>query len=249
MTDSDPQWPVGPGHPPPATPTAGADTGLGGPRPPQILQEDGSVVLARAGEWAPIVEVYLDFQCPVCRRFEEVNARTLKEVAEDGVAIVHYRPVSVFAGAPGPAGVNSLRAAAAARAAADHGRFVEYKDLLFANQPPEDAEGFVPLDLRAWGEQVGISNAAFAERVDAENTVAQRWANARRVSVSGPETDESFLTGTYVGEVLDATAAVAERYSGENAFQGTPAVYVDGRLQGEEIFTAQGLSQAIAAAG
>ena len=61
--------------------------------------------------------------------------------------------MSIFADAGRPRGANSLRAAAAARAAAEHGKFVEYSDILFDNQPSTRQQGYAVDDLIAWGEE------------------------------------------------------------------------------------------------
>ncbi|MFW5417441.1 thioredoxin domain-containing protein [Nocardiopsis sp. CNT-189] len=242
--------------------------------PPQTLQQDGSVVLAKEGAQAPVVEVYADFQCPACKQFETASGSTLQELAAAGEAVVHYRPVSIFALQPDPISTNSLRGAAAARAAADAGKFVEYNDILFENQPVEGRPGFAVEDLKKWGEEAGITDPAFAERVDAEAAAAERFAkeyapalveDARKqmsdqqigampvtdLIAWGDENghDSSFLDDTYVQQVLQATTDVNGRYSGANAFSGTPTVYLNGQKMGDEMYSASGLRDAVAAAG
>ncbi|KIH97329.1 thioredoxin [Streptomonospora alba] len=239
--------------------------------PPQTLQQDGSVVLAGKGVEAPAVEVYADFQCPACKQFENASGPTLQQLAAEGEAIVHYRPVSIFAQAEAPLSANSLRGAAAARAAADHDAFVQYNDLLFENQPPEGSEGFAVEDLKQWGEDAGIDDPEFAERVEAESKVvatftddymprlrsaAQEQLNESEIQEMGLAgliewggdngVDGSFLQDTYVKEVIDATAAVKDRYSsGANAFGGTPSVYVNGEKMGDAAFSGDGVRDAV----
>src|SRR5690606_37194928 len=243
--------------------------------PPQTLQQDGSVVLAKEGaDQTPVIEVYADFQCPACKQFETASGPALKELAASGEAVVHYRPVSIFALQPDPISTNSLRGAAAARAAADAGKFVEYNDILFENQPVEGKPGFAVEDLKKWGEEAGIDDPAFAERVDAEAAVAERFAKEYAPALAqdaqqqmsqeqigampvtdliawGDENghDSSFLDDTYVQQVLQATADVNGRYSGAQAFGGTPSVYLNGQKMGDEMYSASGLRDAVAAAG
>lgn len=241
--------------------------------PPQALQTDGSVVLAEDGADAPVLEVYADYQCPACKQFETATGSAIQEMAAAGEVIVHYRPVSIFALRGEPLGTNSLRGGAAARAAADAGKFVEYNDVLFENQPAEGEAGFSPEELKDWGEEVGIDDPAFAERVDAESGVADRFAQdyapelleKAQAEMGGdavstmPVTDliawgdengvdSSFLDDTYVLDVLEATGAVNERYSGENAFAGTPSVYLNGAKMGNEMYSASSLRSAVAEA-
>lgn len=240
---------------------------------PQTLQEDGSVVLAADDAKAPVVEVYADYQCPACRNFERTNGGTLRKLAAEGKAIVHMRPVSIFATQPNPISGNSLRAGAAARAAADHGKFVEYNGILFDNQPVEGKAGYSVKNLTAWGEKVGITDPAFAERVAAESETVDTFVAdyypelAKKAQADIPDqvqimqleelmawgddngVDSSFLDGTYVGDLLDATAAVNARYAGTGQdFRGTPSVYVNGVLMGDDAYTSRGLVRAVEAA-
>ncbi|MDS1269344.1 thioredoxin domain-containing protein [Lipingzhangella sp. LS1_29] len=205
---------------------------------PQVLQEDGSVVMAQEDAQAPVVEVYADFQCPACADFEDVNAGTLQQLAAEGEAIVHLRTVSIFASQDATAGANSLRAAAAARAAADHDRFVEYSELLWEHQPSNNSVGYVPEDLIAWGEDVGIDAPEFAERVHSESELIERYYD---------DSVDVDLGGSYVEEVLEATASVNERYpaGSADAFTGTPTVYVNGERLGNEMYSSRGLRGAV----
>ncbi|WP_344162469.1 DsbA family protein [Nocardiopsis rhodophaea] len=246
---------------------AGGNNGDG----PERLQEDGSVVLAEQGANAPVVEVYADFQCPACKQFEAASGDTLRRLATDGEAIVHYRPVSIFSQQPAPLSSNSLRAAAAARAAADYGKFAEFSEVLFENQPTEGESGFSVRDLSAWGEDVGIDDPAFADRVKDEDEIvatyvddytprltreAQDKLGAAKLSTMtvgdliawGDDNgvDSSFLDGTYVGEVLTATSSVSDRYSGDDAFTGTPTVYINGKkVAPDDAFRPKALKKAV----
>lgn len=241
---------------------------------PRTLQEDGSVVMAQEGAEAPVVEVYADYQCPACRQFELLNGGVLKENAAQGEAIVHYRPVSIFAQQPVPLSSNSLRAGAAARAAAEHDRFVQYNDILFENQPTERTEGFSVGDLKDWFAQTEPSaeqQEEFDRSVDEEAAVVTRFTDEfmpalaedamAQIGEEGMGTmvlsdlldwgadnghDPSFLDGTYTGQIIEATENAYTRYSGDNAFQGTPSVYINGELlDNDTAMTARGLNEAI----
>ncbi|WP_304454290.1 thioredoxin domain-containing protein [Nocardiopsis sp. YSL2] len=253
------------------------DSGFDGALAPQVLQEDGSVVMAQEGAEAPVVEVYADFQCPACRQFELLNGDTLKRSAAEGEAIVHLRPVSIFAQQPAPISTNSLRGGAAARAAADAGVFVQYNDLLFEHQPAEGQEGFSVPELQEWFLEAGGTEEeaeAFDARVEEEAGVVDQFTQdylpaltESAIEEIGEDTlgtmvltdliswgadhghDPSFLEGTYTGEIIDATGTIYTRYSGDNTFRGTPAVYINGELlSNDTAMTVRGLSQAIAEA-
>lgn len=255
--------------------TVGAPGEYEGETAEQTLQQDGSVVVAEEGAEGPVLEIYTDYQCPACEDFEQTNGATVQELAAEGEAIVHIRPVSIFAVQPDPAAGNSLRGAAAARAAADHGLFVEYSELLWENQPDAQEAGYQPEELAEWGAEVGITDPGFAERVDDESAAAEQFVGyvdtlreAAQAGLpdeelatmtladlmawgAGHDVEQPDLEGSFVQEVIDATAAASERYpSGdEHAFQGTPSVYVNGELLGREIQTTRGLRGAVEEAG
>ncbi|WP_146165533.1 thioredoxin domain-containing protein [Murinocardiopsis flavida] len=238
------------------------------------VRDDGSIATGDLGADLPVVEVYTDYQCAKCRTFMKSNGDALAGLAADGDAVVHYRPVSVFAQRLDPLAANSLRAGAAARAAADHGRFVEYSEVLFANQPAEGEEGFTTADLKKWGAEAGIDDPAFADRVESEGKAAEKYVSyveelvekggvhfgAERLQTMPFEelaawgadngVDDGFLDDTYVAQVLDATTAVNKRYApgdGRDAFSGAPSVYINGRLQDADRPAA--LRKAVGAAG
>ncbi|MBB6121390.1 DsbA family protein [Nocardiopsis algeriensis] len=244
---------------------------------PQTLQEDGSVVMAAEGAEAPVVEVYADYQCPACRQFELTTGDLLKESAAQGEAVVHYRPISIFAEQQVPISSNSLRSAAAARAAADAGLFVQYNDLLFEHQPTEGREGYTPEQLKEWFAQLGPTpeqQEEFDARVDEEAEVVSRFTEDFLPPLAqdaqeqiGQETlgtmvlsdllawgadnghDPSFLDGTYTGEIIEATGNAYTRFSGDNALRGTPSVYINGELlDNDTAMTVRGLSEAISSA-
>src|SRR5687768_5927922 len=48
---------------------------------PLTRQPDGSIVMAKAGVTKPVVEVFEDFQCPVCKTFEDASGSTIEQLA------------------------------------------------------------------------------------------------------------------------------------------------------------------------
>ncbi|HEX2315628.1 MAG TPA: thioredoxin domain-containing protein, partial [Thermomonospora sp.] len=127
---------------------------------PLTRQADGSIVMARPGVTGPVLEVFEDFQCPACQKFEDASGKTIKELAAAGEVKVVYRPFSLFFQAPEPTKSNSTRALNASFCApAD--KWVAYHDKLFKEQGPENTIGFENEDLISWAEDVGITGSAF----------------------------------------------------------------------------------------
>jgi predicted DsbA family dithiol-disulfide isomerase len=98
---------------------------------------------------APVTIVeFSDFQCVFCRRAQAVLKEVLGRYG-DAVRLV-YRDF------PSPRHPGARAAAEAARCAGDQGKFWEYHDVLFHNQPAP-TEG----DLRRFAREVGIEDEPF----------------------------------------------------------------------------------------
>ena len=144
---------------------------------------DGSVTMVRSGVSSPLVDVYEDFQCPICREFHRVNDATLKNLAAQGQAKVVYRPIVIFTDEP-LAG-NSLRASAAAHCVRDGAGWLAFQDQLFAHQPPEGSSGFSVSDLLAYGQAAGVADSAFGGCVRVRRFGAQVREETRKAIAGG----------------------------------------------------------------
>ena len=128
-------------------------------RPAGSARVGDGVAVGPAGG-VPVVDVYEDFQCPICAQLEATAGDVLPALAREGRIRLVYHPMSFL-------GPESDRAANAFGCAAEAGRPVEYHDVLFANQPPEQTGGFTNPDLIRFGALAGISGEAFASCVNA----------------------------------------------------------------------------------
>jgi protein-disulfide isomerase len=135
------------------------------------------------------VDAYIDFQCPFCRMFEERSGATLDRLVADGLVSLTYHPLGFLDQLSTTR--YSSRASSASGCAADAGRFVPYKDALFANQPPEGGPGLSDDELVEIGRRIGIRDQAFERCVEAH--VYLPWtayvtARAMALGVSGTPT-------------------------------------------------------------
>jgi protein-disulfide isomerase len=147
------------------------------------------------------VDIYLDFQCPVCRAYEQSSGATLDQMIANGSARVVYHPVAFLDRMSSTQ--YSSRASAASGCAAQAGVFPQFVKLLYANQPPEGGSGLSNQQLIALGQQAG-AGADFAQCVNA-NTYAG-WTKsltdaASKAGVNGTPT--VMVNGT----VIDNTDA------------------------------------------
>ncbi len=129
---------------------------------PAAAVDDGTAFAVGSG---PVpVDVYEDFLCPVCHEFENRSGGALRQMATDGKITLRYHPIAILDRASNGTQY-STRSAAAAAAAAEGGRFSEYHDVLFANQPAEGTDGLDDAKLIELGRSVGLTDAAFADAV------------------------------------------------------------------------------------
>ncbi|MFE5310508.1 DsbA family protein [Isoptericola sp. NPDC056605] len=129
---------------------------------PSTAQENGGIPVGAdnaagtTNDDAPVVDVYLDYMCPVCGQFEQTNAADIDEMVAAGDATVVYHPVSILDRLS--AGTDySTRAASAAAYVADKApdAFPAFHAALFTNQPAENTEGLSDEQLGSYAEEAG----------------------------------------------------------------------------------------------
>jgi protein-disulfide isomerase len=105
------------------------------------------------------VDVYVDYLCPHCKRFESEAGQTLDKLVSDGTAKVVYHPIAILDDAS--SSKYSTRAANAAGCAADAGKFAEFTKALFDKQPAEGTAGLSNDELIQLGRDAGVSSSNF----------------------------------------------------------------------------------------
>jgi protein-disulfide isomerase len=129
---------------------------------PSVAVDDGTAFAVGTGP--VVVDLYEDFMCPICHEFENQTGSTIKQLVADKKVTVRYHPVSILDQASNGTQY-STRAAGAAAAAAVDGKFIEYHDVLYANQPEENSDGLTDAKLIELGKSVGLGDS-FATAVD-----------------------------------------------------------------------------------
>jgi protein-disulfide isomerase len=108
----------------------------------------------------PVLDIYEDFQCPVCLEFESVNMEYIQSLITEKKATVHYHILSFL-------GDESVRAANASACAADEGKFMQYHKSLYAYQPKGENTGeWSNNRLITIGAMSGISSDSFVNCVN-----------------------------------------------------------------------------------
>jgi protein-disulfide isomerase len=101
---------------------------------------DGGILVGNTNAKAT-VELYEDFQCPVCKQFEESAGSTLEELTKSGQAKIIYRPVAILDWASSTGYSTRALNMVAATVDSNPAAFDKLHDSLFANQPPENSAG------------------------------------------------------------------------------------------------------------
>lgn len=129
--------------------------------PSGVQGEEQLAIPVGASDAPATLTVWEDFRCPACAQFENALRTTIHDLVAAGKIKVEYHLATIIDGNMGGSG--SLRAANAAACAQDAGRFAEYHDVLFTNQPPEPDDAFADNDrlIELAGKVEGLDTPAF----------------------------------------------------------------------------------------
>lgn len=130
------------------------------PYPSIVSKSDGyGVVFNGDLKGVPTVDLWEDFQCPICARFEETNGAYMQKLVTDKKAKIVFHLLSFI-------GPESILAANAAACAADEGKFLQFHSYLYAHQSPAENTGKWSTEgLVSAGSQVGLTSNNFKKCV------------------------------------------------------------------------------------
>jgi protein-disulfide isomerase len=164
--------------------------------PSSVSVEDGyGMVFNKDVKDVPFIEIYEDFQCPACQRFEGITSEYIEDLINTKKAKVAYHMLSFL-------GAESQLAANAAGCAADQGKFLQFHKLLYANQPPENSGAWTSSYFTTLSLGLGISDNAYDKCianneykdwvVNVANEGAKRNINSTpTVFINGKEVDRN----------------------------------------------------------
>ncbi|CAB4619855.1 MAG: thioredoxin domain-containing protein [Actinobacteria bacterium] len=167
--------------------------------PASVSKDDGyGIVFNGELKGVPVIDIWEDFQCPVCARFEQTNSAYLEKIIEEKKAKVVFHTLSFL-------GPESSLAANAAACSADEGKFLGFHKGFYSSQPAENS-GVITSDyLIALGQAVGITSDKFKSCVN--NLDYKNWVN--NVAASGGEQNINSTPTVFVNgkEIRRATSA------------------------------------------
>jgi protein-disulfide isomerase len=112
---------------------------------------------AEAGKPVKVV-AYIDFICPVCKRFETAYNETLTKLRNEGKISLEYRALG-FLDKNSTTNYSSRAANAAACVVnTSPDKYSAFVDLLFERQPAEGSAGISDNDLKKMATEVGAAN-------------------------------------------------------------------------------------------
>ncbi|WP_032919508.1 thioredoxin domain-containing protein [Streptomyces rimosus] len=158
--------------------------------------------------------VWEDFRCPACAQFEKGFRGAVHELEDAGQLKTDYHLATIIDGSMG--GKGSVTAANAALCAQDAGRFREYHDVLYENQPPEQQDRFSDKKylIQLAGKVDGLVSDTFTQCVN---------------------------KGTYTDFVYKSNSAFTN-----SGYRGTPTVLLNGKnLADDKNLTPDGLKQKV----
>ncbi|HJG52139.1 MAG TPA: thioredoxin domain-containing protein [Brachybacterium faecium] len=127
---------------------------------PEGMSEDQPYLSFGAPEDSgkPVLEMHLDFMCPICGQFEEINGEDFQEIIESEEATVHLVPRR-FLDPQSTTGDFSTRSANALACVYDESpeNALTFQQLLFANQPAEGSAGLTDEEIWGYAQEAGAS--------------------------------------------------------------------------------------------
>jgi protein-disulfide isomerase len=117
---------------------------------------------------APVrLEVFLDYMCPYCGRFDRANAAELERLVGDGTVRLELYPLA-FLDDMSRGTQYSTRAANAAATVADRApdKLLAFNQVLFNQQPHEQTDGLSDQQIAQWARGAGVPDDVVATFTD-----------------------------------------------------------------------------------
>ncbi len=166
--------------------------------PSSVSVEDGyGMVFNKELTDVPFIEIYEDFQCPACARFESISGEYIEDLIKTKKAKVAFHMLSFLGG-------ESQLAANAAACSADQGKFLEFHKTLYANQPAENSGAWTTQYLTTLSLALGISSPNYDKCVQNQDYLG--WV--KNVAEEGAKRNVNSTPTVYInGKEIDRNKA------------------------------------------
>ena len=136
------------------------------------------------------IDVFEDFQCPICKLFEDPIGGYLTSLITENKAQVTYHPLSFLGN--GTKDDESIAASNAAYCAVDEDKFLDYHKALYDVQSQVENSGFINTEnLLTIGKKIGINSTTFTDCVTNKSklvNVVAATESMQRYGVQGTPT-------------------------------------------------------------
>ncbi|MBB2890891.1 DsbA family protein [Flexivirga oryzae] len=139
---------------------------------------------------APTVDIYEDFQCPICKELEDANGTKILADAKSGKIKLVWHLVT-FLEQNNNNAPSSTIAANGLYCAADEGKGAEYHKANFAGQPQEGV-GYTIANIKKFGKQAGITGAKLTKF----NTCVDKRTYGKYVKATADNAGKDGVTST-----------------------------------------------------
>ena len=190
-------------------------TTSGGSTLPKNVAAMGAGIVINPGAPAnvPTLDLYEDFQCPVCAQFEEIFGLQIVDMVKANQVKLVAHPLSFLD--DNLRNDSSNRAANAASCAADADKFLQYHAATFQGQPKNEGTGYSDAQLKNFAVQAGLSGTALTTWEQCYNTKAHnQWVESVQT-----QSEKDGVNGTPTlklnGKVVDLAGLTRDRLAAE----------------------------------
>ena len=183
---------------------------------------------------APVtLEVYEDFQCPVCARYAlTVEPELVTKYVKPGTLRIVHHDIAIL-GNRTPNDESKI-AAVGASCATDQGRYFDYSHWVYANQAGENSGGFGREQIAAIAEAAGVDVSGFPACLDDSArviAVAQTTGDAGTrginrtptMAINGQLLQPGLLAADQLGVLIEAAVAAGPSTAPSGAPAGSPS--------------------------
>ena len=179
---------------PPLAPTAAVSDTTGG-----VASADAMAIPIGEASAPVKLTVYEDFRCSACDSYEKSYQSAYKALVKAGTVELLIHPVDLIDNVDGGSG--SIQAGNAAACAQNAGKFEDYHDVLYANQPAESDDAFASAStLISYAKQVsGLDTSGFESCVDSgkyDAWIKQNYRDLEQIDGNSTATPTLLANGT-----------------------------------------------------
>ncbi len=172
--------------------------------PPGASKEDGYGIVFNP-DAKSTVNIWEDFQCPSCKRFEDANAAKIFSLIDSGKTKVVFHTLSFL-------GSESVIAGMGGGCAADQGRFLDYKNFMYTNQQEEFSGTWTKPYVISMASQIGLDETKFAACLNTDKY--RKWLT--NVSAAGSAADINGTPTVVInGKVMESDREGINYYTAE----------------------------------